>query len=79
MTIDELNQAMESGCPVSVCDVVSKTEHCGFVNAIIDRYGRGKSQHIISAEIIDTIGRSVTIASPKNIKFWYPVKEGENK
>lgn len=79
MTIDELEKALVVGCPVEVRDVNAGTTQCGIVKAIIKRYDRKSASHIISAEIIDTIGRSVTIASPKNIKFWYPVKEGENK
>ena len=79
MTIDELEKALVVGCPVEVIDVNAGTTQCGIVKAIIKRYDRKSASHIISAEIIDTIGRSVTIASPKNIKFWYPVKEGENK
>lgn len=79
MTIDELEKALVVGCPVEVRDVNAETTQCGIVKAIIKRYDRKSASHIISAEVIDTIGRSVTIASPKDIKFWYPVKEGENK
>ena len=79
MTIDDLEKALVVGCPVEVIDVNAGTTQCGIVKAIIKRYDRKSASHIISAEVIDTIGRSVTIASPKNIKFWYPVKEGENK
>ena len=79
MTIDELEKALVVGCPVEVIDVNAGTTQCGIVKAIIKRYDRKLASHIVSAEVSNTTGRSVTIASPQNIKFWYPVKEGENK
>jgi hypothetical protein len=65
-------QAMHTGVPVRVQDVVSRMEYPGRVTAIIIRKGK-KRKIDISAEVTDPCGRSVMIVRPENIVLESPL------
>lgn len=65
MTNDELKDALLSRSPVILTPTNSRAAEYSRVTAIIYRERNGAV--VVSAEVLDTNGRSVVICDPKNL------------